>query len=248
MASDYRSAGWKGFHGEDAWRVLGELTRLRLAVDARRETDPHDLVNECLSRLEVEFSDWLQRPLEVLIYVLASRAPRKNKGSTDPPFWGGSHRAVWVSLYNPPAPMSAPPGVRVLCFVEPSLDAFISSHIGRDLRAFFTKISHDSLVARRVVICVQRASEALWFPSMCCSLATLESTVNWKDPFSNSRILVTPGSRRRMLFWPRLNQYCRQIFSRVLSDGSSKYDRRSPPISPHRPNDRHRTLGRRRSK
>lgn len=153
-----------GLSRDDAWRVLGELTRLNLAFDTRGEADPHRLMMECFSKLEREMSEWLQRPFDVLGYFLASRSVVKTEATGGSSFWSSQHHTFWTALHDASSPTGAPIGVRALFLTEASPNALISSRIGPLVCTFFQTISTDPVASRRVSIFVEKASDILRTP------------------------------------------------------------------------------------
>jgi hypothetical protein len=144
---------------DDVWRAAGAI-ELCTGESMRKSSGPRDGLLDLLARLENELRGWLQRPEEVIAYLLASRAIAV-AGLEVAWHWTEMHRRVWAALNANDAPHKAPWGIRVLPLAAASLDEIVHERIGPALKNAFSRIEFDGASASRITGQVKRVAKLL---------------------------------------------------------------------------------------
>ncbi len=165
-AGDASAATWRAWAdrlpSNEAWSVLGVIRQIAPDSASLPETDPNRAVTASLALLEAEFSDWLQRPSDVLECFLATRAYVQTNSLRESWHWSSLHRTAWTALHMTPAPRDAPSGFRVLPLVEKSADTLLS-RLEIAIPALLMTVSLDMAAARRISRSVRCLSERIGF-------------------------------------------------------------------------------------
>lgn len=122
---------------------------------------PQVALQATLVRLERELATWLQQPVEVLMYFLASQASSSLPQVLHGWNWMPPHQQVWADLHALVAPGDAPVGIRALPLAEASLANVVSRRLAPALPELFRLLEPDTARARRVVQRVERGAELL---------------------------------------------------------------------------------------
>lgn len=115
-------------------------------ASASKQIDRYALTH--LSQLESEFYDWLNRPQEVIDYVIASKCTDKSI-SVVYWYWLESHQQLWK--FRGYTDTGIPHGIRLLPLVENSLDSVLSRHLNKIIEQFLLKLGSDLNNAKKLI-------------------------------------------------------------------------------------------------
>lgn len=159
------AARWvEGLDVEQSWRVLGELSKLGLADNARRDATPSALVHECLTALEREVAEWMRRPFDVFKYFVVCNAVRASDPKAARSFWSETHHAVWSAVQGTSPNAGSPSAIRVFILVEDSPSTLMTGYLEPAARSFLRRVASDPERSRRLVAWVESSSTSFRQP------------------------------------------------------------------------------------